>query len=131
MPTTYSGRSALACIETLLIRSVASTKATTATGGEDTDFAFAARAAGVPFFLTDAPAYHQHHATYSPPYNHLGDLVTNANAFKKKWGDWPMEGWLSAFRQSGHIRWEADTLELLRAPTEEEIRRSRSTDPFA
>ncbi|OAV44164.1 glycosyltransferase family 2 protein [Lewinella sp. 4G2] len=100
-------------------------------GGEDTDFAFTARAAGIRFFLADARVYHQHHVTHSPPLNHVEDLVVNANAFRKKWGGWPMEGWLRAFQDAGLIKWTEDELSLLRLPTEGEIQNSRSVDPFA
>lgn len=100
-------------------------------GGEDTDFAFSARDAGLPFRLVGAVCYHQHHATCTPPYNHLEDIVTNAKAFYEKWGKWPMEGWLDAFAASGHVRRSEDDLELLRLPTEEDIARHRSDAPFA
>lgn len=101
--------------------------------GEDTDLAFAARAADIPFYLTDATAYHQHHNTCSPPYNHLENIVVNAKVFKKKWGTWPMEGWLKAFKKSGHISWaeEGEELTILRHPEQELVDASRSTDPFA
>ena len=100
-------------------------------GGEDTDFAFAARQTDVPFYLADARCFHQYHATYSPPYNHLEDIVVNAKAFREKWERWPMEGWLAAFQDSGHVAWEGDELKLLRPADAEWIDRHRSTDPFA
>ncbi|MFG0255570.1 MAG: glycosyltransferase family 2 protein [Rhodopirellula sp. JB053] len=40
-------------------------------GGEDTDFAFAARQTNVPFGCVGAMAYHQHHAVCKPPLNHF------------------------------------------------------------
>ena len=100
-------------------------------GGEDTDFAFSAREAGVPFYLTDARCYHQHHGTCTPPYNHLADIVTNARAFYAKWDTWPMEGWLNAFAESGHIDRTSTDLTILKLPTEREIMRHRSDAPFA
>ncbi len=74
-------------------------------GGEDTDFAFAARAAGIELaWIGSARAYHQHHAVQSPPVDHLTDIVRNANLFHDRWGEWPMRGWLDAFEQRGLVR---------------------------
>lgn len=100
-------------------------------GGEDTDFAFSARAAGIPFTLSGARCYHQHHPTCTPPYNHLADIVTNARAFRAKWGYWPMEGWLDAFAASGHLRRTPTELEIVRLPSQAEIAQARSDSPFA
>ena len=100
-------------------------------GGEDTDFAFSARAAGVPFALVGARCYHQHHATCTPPYNHLTDIVANAKAFHRKWDSFCMEGWLRAFAVSGHIALADDEVTVLRLPTQAEVDRHRSDDPFA
>lgn len=77
-------------------------------GGEDTDFAFAARSAGVELaWIGSARAYHQHHAVQNPPVSHLDDIVRNANLFHERWGEWPMRGWLDAFEQRGLVRVEA------------------------
>ena len=100
-------------------------------GGEDTDFAFSARAAGIPFALSGARCYHQHHPTCTPPYNHLKDIVTNARAFHRKWKKWPMEGWLDAFVASGHLIRTKHEIEILRLPSDREIAEHRSEDPFA
>jgi hypothetical protein len=73
-------------------------------GGEDTDFAFTARAAGVPLvWVGGAHAYHQHHPTSSPPWQHLDDILRNGRLFADRWGSWPMEGWLAAFAAAGAI----------------------------
>lgn len=78
-------------------------------GGEDTDYAFAARAAGVPArWVPRAWAYHQHHPVSSPPREHLEDVVANARRFRVKWGRWPMEGWLRAFAADGLVHWEPE-----------------------
>lgn len=77
-------------------------------GGEDTDYAFAARAAGVPLRWADGWAFHQHHPVSSPPREHLEDIVRNANRFRAKWGVWPMEGWLRAFADAGLVYWDDD-----------------------
>jgi len=69
-------------------------------GGEDTDFAFAARAGGIELaWIGSARAFHQHHEVESPPVSHLDDIVRNANLFHDRWGEWPMRGWLDAFAQ--------------------------------
>lgn len=85
-------------------------------GGEDTDFGFRARAAGVPMlWLGGADAYHQHHPVTDPPWQHLGDIVRNARLFHSRWGVWPMDGWLRAFADAGAIRWTDDEIVLLPA----------------
>ena len=73
-------------------------------GGEDTDFAFTARARGVELaWVGSARAYHQHHAVSSPPVEHVADIVRNARVFHDRWGTWPMQGWLDAFEQRGLV----------------------------
>ncbi len=79
-------------------------------GGEDTDFAYRTHAAEVPLaFIGDAVAYHQHHPTSSPPWQHLGDICRNASRFKDRWGWWPMGGWLQAFADAGAIHWNPES----------------------
>ena len=92
-------------------------------GAEDTDFAFMLRREGVPFHLSGAEVYHQYHPVYRPPLNRLSDIVGNAAVFKRKWGQWPMEGWLTGFARLGLIDWQPDAeqLTLLRLPTEAEL----------
>ena len=76
-------------------------------GGEDTDFAYAARAAGVPLvWVGGAHAYHQHHPTSAPPWQHLDDILRNGRLFADRWGSWPMQGWLDAFAAAGAIERE-------------------------
>lgn len=73
-------------------------------GGEDTDFARLADAAGTPLaWVGGARAYHQWHPTSSPPVQHVRDIARNANLFRERWGEWPMVGWLEAFRDRGLI----------------------------
>ncbi|WP_305783776.1 glycosyltransferase family 2 protein [Symbioplanes lichenis] len=73
-------------------------------GGEDTDLAWTARAAGVPLVWTGgAHAYHQYHPTSSPPWQHLDDILRNGRLFAGRWGFWPMRGWLDAFAAAGAI----------------------------
>ncbi len=78
-------------------------------GGEDTDIALRWADLGVALWLTPAAAgYHQHHPTRTPPVQHLDDIVRNAAVFRTRWGRWPMEGWLTAFRDMGLVEWEPD-----------------------
>lgn len=99
-------------------------------GGEDTDFSFNARQSRLPFFGCGALAFHQHHSVYSPPYNHLEDIVENAARFHSKWQIWPMEGWLKQFEREGLIRWKSNDIEILQQPTPEQIEAARSEALF-
>lgn len=78
-------------------------------GGEDTDFAQCAAAAGVGMrWIGGAHAFHQYHPTSNPPVQHLDDIVRNATVFHRRWGWWPMAGWLDAFEAQGLIERRAD-----------------------
>ncbi|MGW0658465.1 glycosyltransferase family 2 protein [Streptodolium elevatio] len=71
-------------------------------GGEDTDFGRMADSAGVRLcWVGGAPAYHQHHETSRPPVGHLDDILTNGAVFHRRWGEWPMRGWLQEFADLG------------------------------
>ena len=71
-------------------------------GGEDTDFGqLIGERGGTLAWIGGATAYHQHHASSSPPVTHLESVVRNAGVFADRWGWWPMEGWLEAFRRLG------------------------------
>lgn len=77
-------------------------------GGEDTDFAFRARDRGVGLtWLGSARAFHQYHPVQSPPREHLADIVRNATLFQRRWGSWPMTGWLDAFEREGLVHRDA------------------------
>jgi N-acetylglucosaminyl-diphospho-decaprenol L-rhamnosyltransferase len=77
-------------------------------GGEDTDFAQAAAAAGATlWWVGGATALHQWHPVSDPPVEHLADIVENANRFQTRWGWFPMEGWLAAFEERGLARHDA------------------------
>lgn len=79
-------------------------------GGEDTDFGFALRNANIPLvWVGGAHAYHQHHPTSSPPWQHLDDILKNGRRFAERWGEWPMTGWLAAFEEAGAVRWDGAT----------------------
>jgi GT2 family glycosyltransferase len=74
-------------------------------GGEDTDFGQLAERAGVDLsWVGGAWAYHQYHATETPPVRHLADILRNAALFHQRWGWWPMSGWLAAFAERGLAR---------------------------
>lgn len=73
-------------------------------GGEDTDFARELQRRRIPLvWVGGAHAYHQWHPVSSPPWEHLEDIVANANRFHDKWGTFPMEGWLEAFEAEGAV----------------------------
>ncbi|WP_260929221.1 glycosyltransferase family 2 protein [Novosphingobium sp. 9] len=91
-------------------------------GAEDTDFGFRAKNDGLPLlFMGGAGAFHQHHASSDPPLQHFEDIVRNAHIFHKKWGVWPMEGWLAAFADAGFVIWNKDMLAIERYPSNAEI----------
>ncbi|OAP71432.1 MULTISPECIES: glycosyltransferase family 2 protein [Psychrobacter] len=93
-------------------------------GAEDTDFAFTARQLDIAFYLTADLVYHQQHAVYRPPLNHLESIIVNANRFYQKWQCWPMDGWLEQFCKMGLIDWtheQSNSITLLRQPSSKEI----------
>ncbi|MET0704684.1 MAG: galactosyltransferase-related protein [Mycobacterium sp.] len=78
-------------------------------GGEDTDFAQKAAAQGVTMrWVGGAHAFHQFHPVSNPPVEHLHDIVANAIIFHRRWGWWPMQGWLNAFEAQGLITRDLD-----------------------
>lgn len=93
-------------------------------GAEDTDFSFRARQKGIPICTVSATAYHQHHPSYSPPVNHFSDIVENARVFHEVWDRWPMEGWLREFQEMGLLKWEPQSIDILRYPSQNEIDQS-------
>ena len=90
-------------------------------GAEDTDFGFNARERSVPLSVVDAVAFHQYHASYDPPLNHLEDIIINAKTFFDKWKIWPMEGWLRKFVNAGLIEWGDNEIKILRKPEQTEV----------
>lgn len=81
-------------------------------GGEDTDFAWSAGARGVGLtWVGGAHAYHQWHPVSRPPVEHLDDIVRNARIAHRRWGRWPMTGWLDAFAERGLVRWDGVRLD--------------------
>ena len=79
-------------------------------GAEDTDFGQVAASRGIPLtWVGGAWAYHQYHPSPDPPVQHLADIVRNAAIFQRRWGWWPMVGWLREFEQRGLIVFEQST----------------------
>ena len=73
-------------------------------GGEDTDYAQKAAAESITMrWVGGAHAFHQFHPISEPPIEHLADIVANAALFHRRWGWWPMQGWLNAFENQGLI----------------------------
>nr|WP_205316121.1 glycosyltransferase [Novosphingobium sp. P6W] len=100
-------------------------------GAEDTDFGFRAREAQLPLLFMGGPgAFHQHHDTFDPPLQHFADILRNAARFRSKWGIWPMEGWLTAFRKAGLIRLTDEQIDVVRHPTSREISLACSSRAF-
>jgi GT2 family glycosyltransferase len=99
-------------------------------GAEDTDFGFRAKAAALPlYFLGGVGAFHQYHAVFDPPLQHMEDIVRNARLFHERWGAWPMEGWLAQFEKAGFICRNDDKLHILRIPGVHDMERVRSPLP--
>jgi N-acetylglucosaminyl-diphospho-decaprenol L-rhamnosyltransferase len=79
-------------------------------GGEDTDVAATVRSLGGSlFWVGGATASHQHHPVQVPPVHHLAAIVRNATVFHRRWGWWPMTGWLEQFRAAGLADYDAAT----------------------
>jgi hypothetical protein len=79
-------------------------------GGEDTDFGQLAASRRVAMtWVGGAWAYHQYHPAEDPPVQHVHDIVRNAAIFRRRWGWWPMIGWLHEFERRGLIRLEKNT----------------------
>ena len=74
-------------------------------GGEDTDLGHTLTSHGVQLgWDGSARGYHQHHATSDPPFQHVDAILRNGAVFARRWGWWPMQGWLEAFEEAGLVR---------------------------
>ena len=89
--------------------------------GEDTDLAFTARSQKLTHYKIAALAYHQFHISYTPPLNHLADIVSNARTFYDKWQILPMDKWLKQFADMGYIELKDNEMTIIRYPTQAEI----------
>jgi GT2 family glycosyltransferase len=79
-------------------------------GGEDTDYMrLALRAGAALWWVGGANAFHQHHESPRPPTAHLDDILRNADIFYRRWGTWPMLGWLEQFQELGLVTRNAAT----------------------
>lgn len=86
-------------------------------GGEDTDFGWTARSRGVGMaWIGDARAFHQHHEVENPPVRHIDQILQNAAIFRRRWGIWPMRGWLDAFVELGLIEYSEEVSGYRRTP---------------
>ncbi|MGW7317233.1 glycosyltransferase family 2 protein [Streptomyces sp. NPDC054865] len=75
-------------------------------GAEDTDYASTAAHLGVDlWWVGGAPAYHQYHPTEHPPAQHIDDILRNGALYRRRWGTWPMEGWLKDFESQGLVEY--------------------------
>lgn len=84
-------------------------------GGEDTDFGQRSAHVGVPMaWVGGAHAFHQYHPVTSPPVEHLDDIVVNAALFHRRWGWWPMRGWLDEFERMGLVVFDSATQSWVR-----------------
>ncbi|MCW2621188.1 MAG: sugar transferase [Frankiales bacterium] len=85
-------------------------------GGEDTDFAQQVVRADLPLiWVGGAWAYHQHHDDGADPADHLDDILRNATLFHRRWGRWPMSGWLTDFAARGLAHYDAGRQEWARS----------------
>lgn len=103
-------------------------------GGEDTDFARGAVAAGLPlWWVRGAKAYHQYHPHHMPPVHHLESVIANAEQFRRKWGHPTMQHWLRAFTLMGLVERTGDGWRILREPSEEDLALTRQQEkqPYA
>lgn len=84
-------------------------------GGEDTDFALVAEAAGAGLhWVGGADAHHQHHPPSREVPGRAAEIVRNALLFRRRWGWWPMAGWLEDLARAGVVEFDpaAEVLRL-------------------
>lgn len=78
-------------------------------GAEDTDFGQRVRAVGGRLlWVGGARAYHQYHPPSRQSPGQLAEIVDNANRFARRWGWWPMEGWLTELEEQGLVTRQHD-----------------------
>lgn len=84
-------------------------EAYTGYGGEDTDLAFTAAARNVAlYWVGGAMAFHQHHPPTRTTPGRVAEVVRNARLFRRRWGWWPMSGWLAEMARDGLVEFEPD-----------------------
>ncbi|MEE4210046.1 MAG: galactosyltransferase-related protein [Parvularcula sp.] len=95
-------------------------------GGEDTDFARRLAQVGAELhFVPDLRAVHQWHEVSIPPLQHFGDIIRNAELFRRKHGVWCMDYWLGQLKERGFIRVERDHIALIKEPSRDELEAAR------
>jgi GT2 family glycosyltransferase len=78
-------------------------------GAEDTDLGLRARRLGVPLlWVAGALAYHQWHPPTRLDPGRAAEIVANARRFHRRWGSWPMLGWLEELAASGAVTFDPD-----------------------
>jgi len=76
-------------------------------GAEDTDFALAARDRGLGMaWVGGAHAFHQHHPPTRTDPARVAEIVANARLFHRRWGSWPMTGWLHDLAAAGAVEFD-------------------------
>lgn len=76
-------------------------------GGEDTDFALVAAGAGAGlYWVGGADAHHQHHPASREVPGRAAEIVRNARLFHRRWGRWPMAGWLADLDAAGVVEFD-------------------------
>ena len=86
-------------------------------GGEDTDFGHAAARAGVDHLVGRRRlGVPPDHGEPGPPLQHVDDVLRNAAVFHRRWGWWPMRGWLKEFANRGLITHDANSDDWAPAP---------------
>ena len=101
-------------------------------GGEDTDFAERFHNKGTNLVFSPEEVLHQYHTKYAPPVNHVKSICHNANYFAQQHNYLPMFSWLQAFEKLGLVKVneEKHSVEFLREPTEQELKETRSEQPY-
>lgn len=100
-------------------------------GAEDTDLAFQAKKLEIPFYLSNAVVFHQHHVIFRPPLHQMENIVNNCNHFYKKWNIWAMDKHLHGFKKLGYINWDSNqkqSISIIRLPNVSEVENSKVLD---
>lgn len=80
-------------------------------GAEDTDYGRRAHRRGIAQWkVGGAWSYHQPHPPARETRGQIAALVSNANHFHDRWGDWPMPDVLAGLSAAARVVWSADHL---------------------
>jgi GT2 family glycosyltransferase len=78
-------------------------------GAEDTDLGLRARQLDIPLlWVAGALAYHQWHPPTRRDPSRTPELVANARRFHRRWGSWPMRGWLDELAADGAVTFDPE-----------------------